>query len=369
MSLNKSTPVVWHVGRHGEVAGGMTQVINAYLNWPFENLKVEVIPSRDGSKGVKALGLYFSAMWRILRLRGRRTKDAIVVHLSQDGSFVREGSLLTLAQLLGFGVVAQLHGSRFAEFSRRYPKLVRFVLSRANYVHVLSEETRAIVAQTLAPERIVYIPNAVATGRPGDKEKLAVFGGGVTYRKGVDVLAQAWEELQAEGDVDPTLNVGAWKLVIAGPIIDAGVVPETLRNAEFVGGLSHQALMDLLDRAAIAVLPSRDEAMPMFILEALARHCCVISTPVGGIANVLSDGRGLLAPAGDIQELRRALRYAISDDDARAELAARGHASFADTFSAKVVYPKLATLWLSIVNRPRAGNLSQKRNFQGMTGE
>ncbi|MCZ2836030.1 glycosyltransferase [Modestobacter sp. VKM Ac-2985] len=56
--------------------------------------------------------------------------------------------------------------------------------------------------------------------------------------------------------------------------------------------------MALLDRSRVAVLPFRDEAMPMLGLEVMTRGDCGVATDVGGIAAELNPGR-LLSPRGD----------------------------------------------------------------------
>lgn len=340
---------IWHVGRSGEVAGGMTQVVNAYLDWDFEKIDVKVICSRDGTSGIKAVWLYLVALIKILTLRFSHKSPTVVVHLSQGGSFIREGSLLYLARLRGFGTVAQLHGSRFAEYSSRNRIWVKAVLNAARKVHVLSEETRNIVLTMVSADRVLYLPNAVPVGKPKKKEKLIVFGGSVCHRKGVDVLVQAWTLLQER---QPSSS--DWKLVIAGPVIEKELVPRALRNAEFVGSIHHTELMDLLDRASIAVLPSRDEAMPMFILEALARRCCVVSTNVGGIPKLLDRQRGMLIEAGSVSSLSEAFCKCF-DTMFRKRLAENGHVSFKKEFSASAIFPVLEDMWLDVGSDPIPG--------------
>ncbi len=329
-------PIVWHVGRSGEVAGGMTQVLNAYVNWPFEKINLQIINSRDGSLGLRGMILFLKALLKVLFLP---RKGIVVVHLSQGGSFIREGFILRLAHFRGLGTVAQLHGSRFAEFSKQRSALVKKVLSAADKVHVLSEETQDVVCNMVAPNKVIYLPNAVALGEDNVKAKHVVFGGSVCLRKGIDVLTQAWLKLQPNPD---------WQLKIAGPVKATEWQQKPLPNAEYLGSIAHEELMRLLDDAAIAVLPSRDEAMPMFILEALARRCCVISTTVGGIPKVLDDERGFLVTPGDVESLENAMRLAIENDSERQQLAEKGFASFAENFSSEVIYPQLENLWLEV---------------------
>jgi len=338
----KERATIWHVGRRGEVAGGMTQVVNGYLRWPFAEVDVGSIVSRDGSTGLSAGRLFLSAVWRILTL-GSHDRNAVVVHLSQGGSFVREGMLLWLARKRGYGTIAHLHGSRFVEFSTRHQRFVARVLVYATKVFVLSEATRNVVRTMIPEERVELVPNAVPHGVQRAKERLVVFGGAVTFRKGVDVLLQAWRSIDRRK---------GWRLVLAGPETDKGLLDGDLTNVEVRGAIPHSELMELLERSSVAVLPSRDEAMPMFILEALARNNCVVSTRVGGIPSVLDDDRGVLVAPGDVSQLARALTEVMYDDATRSRIADEGRRSFDLSFSAEAVYPKVEALWKWVLQHP-----------------
>lgn len=336
-----ATATAYHVGRRGEVAGGMTQVVNSYLSWDFDAFTIRVIESRNGSRGLTALVVFLRAVRTVLSVR--RDRPAVfVVHLSQGGSFVREGALLRLAALRGFGTVAQLHGSSFAVFSRRHPLLVRWVLSAATAVHALSDETAAAVGVSVPGVPCVIIANAVPGGLGGEKEKLVVFGGAVTRRKGVDVLLDAWRSLPESDE---------WALEVVGPVLEPEVVAGALPNATMRGSLPHDELMALLDRSSIAVLPSRDEAMPMFIIEAMARSNAVIATRVGGIPAVLDGGAGLLIDPDDATVLAAAISSLTGDPILRGSVARAGHARFEQQFSATVIRPRLESLWTLAMRR------------------
>ncbi|WP_243075656.1 glycosyltransferase [Microbacterium sp. SS28] len=332
-------PTVWHVGRKGEIAGGMTQVVNAYLSWPFGTVRQRLLVSRNGTKGLSGMALFASALVRTPFL-GRRDRTIVAVHLSQQGSFVREGLILRFAKRLGYSTVAHLHGSSFVDFAAGSPALVRKTLGAADVVVALSAETKAAVLGLLPDARVELVPNAVPEGRARAKEQLVVFGGGVTRRKGVDVLVEAWKRAEPDG----------WELHIAGPIIESDLVTDLPEGVSKPGALEHDALMTLLERSTIAVLPSRDEAMPMFVLEALARKNAVISTPVGGIPGVLGGGAGVLVTPGDADELATALRTLMDDSSELSTVSAAGFDRFSSEFSADAVYPRVERLWLSVLD-------------------
>lgn len=331
--------VVHHVGRSGDVPGGMTQVVNAYLDWPFEHCDVEVIESRgdpgDHVAGIRGLVRALAAVHRLATAPGPRV---VVVHLSERGSFLREGTVLRYAARRGLPVVAHLHGADFPDFAAAHPVLVGDVLRAADRVVTLSQETTQVVGRFVDPDRVHLVPNAVPGGAPVPKRRTVVFGGAVGYRKGVDVLQEAW---RLAGPPP------GWQLLVAGPVQDPAVVDPSTPQTRFIGPLGHDDLLALLDAAAVAVLPSRDEALPMFLLEAMARDACVVATDVGGIAPVLDGGCGVVVPPEDVDALAAALHHVTSDDDERDAIVHRARERFTTTYAAPAVYPRVEDLWLS----------------------
>jgi glycosyltransferase involved in cell wall biosynthesis len=70
----------------------------------------------------------------------------------------------------------------------------------------------------------------------------------------------------------------------------------------------------LLWAADVLAMPSRQEAMPMAALEALACGVPVVGSRVGGIPEIVRDGEnGILVPAEDAGALARALDGLLSD--------------------------------------------------------
>ncbi|WP_432524052.1 glycosyltransferase [Kineococcus sp. SYSU DK006] len=335
----RQRPTVYHLGRAGEVAGGMTQVLNGYLAATFDRVDVDLLTTR-GDPGDLVASVRRGARAALTVARLPRGRSVVAAHLSAGGSFLREGALMRLAHARGLATVAHLHGSSFVAFAERNPRPVRWVLGAADHVVSLSSATSTVAQEALPASRVHLVPNAVRLGGPAPKEDLVVFGGAVGRRKGVDVLLEAWRQVRAPG----------WELVIAGPVVE----PELLRDLEgvrVVGALPHDELLSLLERSRVAVLPSRDEAMPVFVLEAMARSNAVVATDVGGVAPVLAGGRGLVVPPGDVEALRGALQQVVSDSSLREDLAGAARTAANDTYSTDAVYPRLEDVWLSALDR------------------
>ncbi len=113
----------------------------------------------------------------------------------------------------------------------------------------------------------------------------------------------------AEGDLRPQLE----QQVAALGLNDA---------VRFLGVLDADALRRTLSAADVFVLATRNEGWANVFLEAMACGLPVVTTRVGGNAEVVSDGMlGLLVPFGDADALTRALADALARDWDRARIA------------------------------------------------
>lgn len=336
---------VVHVGRRGDVPGGMTQVVNGFLEASIEGVTQRLLVTRT-ARPLSTVVAWLRALGSLVRLpRPARSRTVLAVHLSQGGSFLREGSVLLLARRLGVGTVAHLHGSSFARFSMRHPRLARTVLGAADRVLVLSAETEAAAGALVASERIERCRNAVAPPAAAvPKQRVVVFAGAVGRRKGVDVLLRAWGSI---GDHR------GWRLLIAGPVREPDVLAHVPPDVTVLGPLRHGQVLDLLDKSGVAVLPSRAEAMPVFLLEAIARRNAVIASPVGGVREVFDGTDAALVPPGDSDALAAELERLLDDDDARVAAGEALHEHYLRHYSTDVVHPQVAQVWREALDARR----------------
>jgi glycosyltransferase involved in cell wall biosynthesis len=94
-------------------------------------------------------------------------------------------------------------------------------------------------------------------------------------------------------------------------------------NVRFLG--VRQDVAGLLNESDIFVRPSLMEGMPLTVLEAMACGLPVVATPVGGTAELVTEGKtGLLVPPRNVDALTTALQRLIDSPQLRAELGANG---------------------------------------------
>lgn len=340
---------VIHVGVVGDLPGGMAQVVAEYLSWSYNRCTVSGLRSTKGKGGAvqrfspQALWMWIHCFWVVGRNRIKRTQFIVVIHMSQGGSFAREGTIAAFARLIGVPVALQLHGSSFADFARRHSTIVRHVLRIAGTIFVLTEETETLVRSILGADsrpRIVSVKNAVRVPAcVAPKEQIILFAGEIASRKGADILLEAWSGIVAQ-------SVG-WRLILAGPLADNFQIPNDLPCVEYVGSLPRESVLELESKASIAVLPSRNEALPMFLIESMAHECAVVSTPVGQISELLN-GVGVVTPVGDARALADALEHLINNETVRRSLGSLARNRVVQTYSDEVACSELEGEWVRL---------------------
>lgn len=91
---------------------------------------------------------------------------------------------------------------------------------------------------------------------------------------------------------------------------------------------------EVLAGVDMAVLTSHNEGTPVSMIEAQAAARAVISTNVGGVADIILDGQtGYVTPPGDVAAFSDAMIRLVSDDALRAKLAAEGRIHVQDKYS------------------------------------
>jgi glycosyltransferase involved in cell wall biosynthesis len=74
----------------------------------------------------------------------------------------------------------------------------------------------------------------------------------------------------------------------------------------------------------IVALTSLNEGTPLTLIEAMANARPVVATSVGGVVDLLKDGRGICVPSGDEAAFASALSRLAADRELQRELGARG---------------------------------------------
>lgn len=142
---------------------------------------------------------------------------------------------------------------------------------------------------------------------PGDPVTVGYLGR-LSYEKGPDVLLDALRLVRDPERLIRTLVAGAGPLE---PALRRQVADEHVPGVEFLGWVDDPRA--LLARIDVLVLPSRAEAVPLVLAEALAAGCVVVAAAAGGgVRDVLLDGQlGTIVAREDPAALAHAIEQAV----------------------------------------------------------
>jgi colanic acid/amylovoran biosynthesis glycosyltransferase len=214
---------------------------------------------------------------------------------------------------------------------------LRDKLACAEFVATVSEANRAHLVSTLGEAiRVHVVPNSIDLRRLGDGSRGRPDRGTVlsvarlVEKKGLPDLVEACGLLRARG-VAPRLVIvgdGPMRSELERRTARSGV------EAVFCGALPHEEVREHYRRAAVFCLPcvvSSDgdrDGLPTSVLEAMALGVPVVTTAIGGLAQLVLHGRtGLVVPEHDPLALSDAILRLLADPALVAGLvaAARRH--------------------------------------------
>jgi teichuronic acid biosynthesis glycosyltransferase TuaC len=244
-------------------------------------------------------------------LRQSLTREPAVIHA--HFAYPCGVAALAAARTWRAPVVLTLHGSDvnvLPEVSARARRHVLAAVRGASFVSAVSEAL-ADRTERLTGRRPVVMPIGIdlrqfrslpdrAAAREAldvpERAKVVLFVGALVESKGVSILLEALQRMGREDVL--ALFAGE------GPLGEAvAAAPRTRR----LGAVAHEKIPAALRAADVLVLPSYSEGMPTILVEAGAAGVPIIATAVGGIPELLGEGRGRLIPAGDVAALVQAL--------------------------------------------------------------
>lgn len=214
--------------------------------------------------------------------------------------------------------------------------LMPFLARFCRWITAVNDETRQFMEQRLdlSGKLLVTVRNGIDIKRfsgtgtlrradmgLGSDDRVAVIVARLEPVKNHHMLLRAWQQVVRE--------VAGAKLLVAG----TGSLAEALRDDAAALGLADSVhflgprrdVHEILPLADMAVLSSCDEGLPLFLLEAMAAGLPVVSTRVGGVPRLISEGEnGHMVDEGDEQALAQAVAGLLNDPSRASRMGAAG---------------------------------------------
>lgn len=305
--------------------GGVSTVLECYDKY-FDGLRH--IPTWKYTNSInKAWYFFYHWLEFVLLLAFDRRIKIAHIHTAAGASFKRKIIMARTAKFFGKKVVLHMHAADFVEFyseSHGKNQIIKDI-QLCDRLIVLSPQWRDFfISIGINRQKIIILNNIV--NAPSCKGKRSndsppvvrlLFLGWLGKRKGIwdllDVIVSHHDELR-----------GKLKFRFGGNEFE-DKINETIRDnhlediVSFEGWVNGEKKTALLEWANCFILPSYNEGLPISILEAMSYGMPIISTPVGGIPEVVKDGKnGVLVTPGNKEQIWQAIKHYI-DNPARIE--------------------------------------------------
>lgn len=301
-----------------------------------KGMEIRVCPSIL-QKHLHKITLFSSAMFpMLLKTAGksmwrRYSRADQSVHSEFDILHIHEFSLFSLfPRFVGIPTIVQMHAllwkrAKWGPLSRLFLKLNDFTLATFPCaVTCVSRTMKEHYEKTLGKE-VTYIPNGVEPPTPKPPHQIRslglngndyiLFAARLVPEKGAHYLIEAFLEL------DPPL-----KLVVAGDdpfekdyIRKLHQLGQKSEKILFPGYVSGDKYLELITNAALFVLPSEIEGMPVALLEAMSYGKCCIVSDIPENVEALA-GKGFVFASKSVKDLAKMIRKAIEDSQTASNL-------------------------------------------------
>lgn len=318
--------------------GGVVSVIKSLqLFLKSRNLCVHTVATTTEKGSIYGALIFLRAWISVIGACTTHRADVIHLHMASKGSCFRKSILGLTCWAFRTPFVIHLHGGRFSIFYEKElgpigRKFVGFVLRRATSVIALSETWQEWLKTTIHLKKVVVVFNGVPSytrTTKGTSAPTILFLGRLSKNKGTAELITSMLEV-IKKIPDSVLELGG-----DGDIESYRKLSLDTPNIKFLGWIDEAERQAALARASIYCLPSWNEGLPMSILEAMSAGLPVVSTPVGGIPEAITDGvTGFLVQPGDTKGLTTALSKLLLDPELATVMGKNGQACHRERFSA-----------------------------------
>ena len=356
--------------------GGISSVIQTILDSPlakdysFEVFERCNIP-QECSGRLSGNIFRIKRFIRFFKKLRQKSYDLFHIHTPFSASFPGTIIFMTIARLTGTKILLHIHGTDWDSVYIRRSKLTKFVFRigfRIPKQIIVLYETWRININKLVPKANVHaIANCLEDLQPPDSTLvqsirpelgicdnnfLVLTVGFVGERKGYLDILDALPQVVKTAESVKFVFVGGEERPGENYPILSRIKNQHLDRWILVTGEVHRSKIPLyLAAADVFLLPSREEGMPIAILEAMRASLPIITTTVGAIPQMIEDGiSGILIEPGNPQKIAGAITTLLNDEKLREKLAHGARATFVNKFETHVCISELGAIYKSMLN-------------------
>lgn len=281
--------------------------------------------------------------------------DIVHIHVGLRASVERKLVFARMARLFRKKIIVHFHPATERHlFLPEFSGKIKTLFDYSSMLIVLSPQWIKWINDAYPGNhynmQVVYNPCPQVNRDFTRRKNYILYAGILSDRKGYNRLLEAFAKV---------MNYHSdWKLVFAGngeiekakQITKSLSIPED--RVDFLGWVSGEVKVQTFQQAAIYCLPSWGEGFPMGVLDALAFGIPVVTTPVGGIEQVLHNGKDcLIFSPYDIDALAKALDRLMGNESMRDAMVTEADKLVNTCFNVKQINTEIANKYKELICR------------------
>lgn len=310
-----------------------SKLINESFRCDWVNLgtsrSMDEIGKRTLAKPFRLVGALAKEFWLLMTRHYDLCYLAITCH---GNGFLKDSPFVLMAKLFRKKIVIHQHNKGMANDVNRWPYRWLLPLCYKNAkVILLSWYLYPDIEKVVPRENVMICPNGIkvkssefrvesqlkveSSSEYSNKIPRLLFLSNLIESKGVLVLLDALKILKDKGYSFVCDFVGGETKEIDAKRFAEEVEKRGLNELALYQGRKYGEEKEVaLTRANVFVLPTMDDCFPLVILEAMEHSKPVVTTPIGGIPDIVdNEVSGLIAKEGDAQSLAESLGRLLKD--------------------------------------------------------
>ena len=351
----KKKPGVLLVGPGLNVKGGITTVLNSYLDSELaEKVEFGFVPTMEDGSKIKKLFVAIKGYFLFLKLVNEY--DIVHIHMAAQASFTRKSLFVKQAYKKKKKIIRHQHAGSFDSFflkesSAKKQEKIKKIFSMAERIIVLSEEWKDFFVQNeiSSSEKTLVVHNGV---KIPEKRKKDYSNGNILFLGRLDEKKGIYDLIKAIPQILKKCPDARFYFAGDGEMEKSKCLVEELVLKEYVcfeGWVAKEKREALFEKCSVFILPTYFEAMPMSVLEAMSFGLVTITTEVGGIPRIVENGKnGVFVTPGDVNEIAETTTKILLDEEKKRILGENAVEKIKNDFSVDKTVREIYDIYMSL---------------------
>jgi glycosyltransferase involved in cell wall biosynthesis len=333
---------VLFVGENAEQSkSGVVTVMKQFLDDEELNKCVNykvVFTIIDETSSLQRLKAWVKACIRFVYLLPQ--VDLVHIHHASDLNFWLSGLLVYVAKIAGKKTIMHNHAADFhlfyAKCSNPKKNLIKRIFKRTDVNLVLSTDWYNWYSGLVPSAKWTLLRNSIDIPKNVERKILAggkaklLFLARLEERKGIFDLVDIMPDFFSRYPGCELYIAGQGDTIQIQKVVQQYKLESQVKILGYINGKQRDLL---LRDSHLLILPTYNEGLPMSLLEAMAYSVVPITTPVGGIPDVVVDKvNGYLVQPGNKRELLETICYVVENAHLYRQVSDNAHDLVAEKF-------------------------------------